>query len=42
MNVFFVAFVVLGCAFSAQSACTFPNGGDGGVLNPDNSYKPGI
>ena len=41
MNAFFVAFVVLGSALSAQSACTFPYGGDGGVLE-NGAYKPGI
>lgn len=41
MNAFFVAFVVFGCALSAQSECVFKNGGNGGVLDDAGDYKEG-
>lgn len=40
MNALFVACILLGCAWSAQSACTYPNGENwnGGVLDDDGNY----
>lgn len=46
MNAFFVAIVVLGCAWSAHAQsgptpsvpCTYPNGGNGGVFGAGDTY----